>query len=385
MDLAFTPEQEAFRLRVRSWLEARFPNHRGDPFDPPPDTPEGEAQLRRWEADLHAAGFACVHWPRDYGGQGMTIAEHLIVNEEIGRVGASDGINIIGRELVGPILLRIGTEEQRRRFVPRIAACADVWCQGFSEPGAGSDLSALKTTARKEGDRWIVNGQKTWTSYGAQSQWCILLTRSDPQSARHRGLTLFIMSMASRGVRVSPIRQITGRSDFCETFLDNVEIPAENVIGEVDRGWQAAVGVLGFERATIRLSRQARFLAKLREIADLLRRLGLDGDASFRQRLASAYAKTMVLRLHNLKSVSKVQNDVEIGDESSLIKLTWSELHQEITGLALDVAAEGGAVDDRWLRRSRHAYLHSRAETIFAGTTQIQKNVLAERVLQLPR
>ncbi len=387
MDISFTLEQQAFRRDFRDWLSENLsPDWGGPRFTGPEDEAENARFQADWERRLYAAGYQGIHWPEEYGGQGLTIVEQLIASEELGRASAPEGINTIGKELVGPILLAVGTEEQKRHYIPRLLRLDDIWCQGFSEPDAGSDLAGLRTRAVRDGDNWVVNGQKLWTSFARFADKCILLARTDPDAPKHKGLTLFLLDMATPGITVRPVRQITGRHEFNEVFLDDVRIPAGMHLGEVNGGWHAAVGVLGFERATARLYRQSRFQA---EFVVLLKRLAerpeRAADSWFRQQVATLGAELRVLRLLNLRTVSRIVNGKGIGAEASIVKLFWSELHQRIQDFAMEVFGPGFVTGDPEAERFRFLYLQSRAETIYAGTSEIQRNIIAERMLGLPR
>ena len=387
MDISFTPEQEAFRLRFRQWLKDNLAPDWGGPRYTGPDDDGANAALQKaWERKLYAAGYQGMHWPKDYGGQGQTLVEHLIVNEELGSVSAPEGINTMGKELVGPIILKMGTEEQKRHYIPRILNVDDIWCQGFSEPDAGSDLAGLRTRAVLDGEHWVISGQKVWTSFAHQADMCILLARTDPDVPKHKGLTLFLVDMRLPGVDIRPLRQITGRTEFNEVFFDSVRIPRDMHVGAVNDGWNVAVGVLGFERATARLYRQSRFLAEfLQLVASLAKRPEKSGSSYFRQKIGVLFSELRMLRLLNLKTASRVVNNKGIGSEASIIKLFWSELHQRIAEFATDVFAEDFVLDAAEAERFRFLYLHSRAETILAGTSEIQRNIIAERMLQLGR
>lgn len=387
MDIAFTPDQEAYRLSFRNWLGESLAADWGGPrFTGPVDDDANATFQKAWEQKLYAAGYQGIHWPRDYGGQGLTLVEHLIVSEELGRVSAPEGINTLGKELVGPIVLAIGTEAQKRHYIPRILTLEDIWCQGFSEPDAGSDLASLRTRARRDGEEWVVNGQKVWTSYARHANKCILLARTDPDAPKHKGLTLFLLDMASPGITVRPLRQITGRSEFNEVFFDNVRVPAGAHVGAVNDGWNSAVGLLGFERATARLYRQARFVAEFQQLLrSIAVRAELAGNSWFRQKAGALHSELQMLRLLNLKTVSRVVNGKGIGSEASMIKLFWSELHQNIAEFSIEVFGDDFVLGEPEAERFSYLYHQSRAETIYAGTSEIQRNIIAERMLRLGR
>lgn len=387
MDVSFTPEQQAFRQNVRNWLAENLPPDWGGPrFTGPDDEAENARFQIDWERRLYAAGYQGIHWPKAYGGQGLTVVEHLIAAEELGRVSAPEGINTLGKELVGPIVMALGTEEQKKHYIPRLLRLDDIWCQGFSEPDAGSDLAGLRTKAVRDGDHWIINGQKLWTSFAHHANKCILLARTDPDAPKHKGLTLFLLDMQTPGVTVRPLQQITGRSEFNEVFFDDVCIPAGAHLGEVNNGWHAAVGLLGFERATARFYRQSRFMSEfLQLIGSLKARPEKARDNAFRQRAGALLAELRMHRLLNLKVASRVSNGREIGAEASMVKLFWSEMHQRIMDFASEIFAEEFVLDTPEAERFRYLYLNIRAETIYAGTSEIQRNIISERMLGLGR
>ena len=385
MDVAFTPRQEAYRAEARAWLAGNMPEGWADGgFWPPLAEEEEQARLIAWERRLHAAGYSGIAWAEAYGGQGRDLFDELIVNEELGAASAPESINTIGRELVAPILLSVGTEEQKRRYVPRILAMEDTWCQGFSEPNAGSDLASLKTRARPDGDRWIVNGQKIWTSYAHFASHCILLARTDMEASPYRGMSLFIVGMDTPGVEVRPIRHMNGLRHFNEVFFTDVAVGADMLIGPLHAGWKVAVEVLGFERATTRLYRQARFTEELRALAGHADASGRLYDA-IRAEAGGILAELSIMRMHNLRFVSRLASGARIGDEASFLKLLWSNLHHRIARLALDILGPDLDAETAIAERFRRVYFTSRGETVYAGSSQIQRNILSERVLGLPR
>jgi alkylation response protein AidB-like acyl-CoA dehydrogenase len=391
MDIAMTEDQIAYRDRFRAWLDEHLPRDWDWPTYRGPKDENANAEYQKaWERKLYEAGYAGIAWPKEYGGQGLTHAEHLIVSDELGLRAAPEGLNVIGIELVGPILLAVGTEEQKKHFIQRILRLDDVWCQGYSEPNAGSDLASLKTRAVRDGDDWVINGQKIWTSYAHHADMCILLARTDPDAPKHRGLSLFFVDMKTPGISIRPLIQITGRRDFNETFYDDVRVPDSMRIGEVNKGWDISINVLGLERATTRMHRNGRYMHEFNHLVEISRKPNARGEVPienphYRQRLAEIYADIEIHRYHNMKTVSLVTSGRHIGPEASIVKLFWSELHQRMSEFALDVLGEeaNGSSPDavRW----RDIYLQSRADTIYAGTSQIQRNIIAERVLGLPR
>lgn len=385
MDISFTPGQQTYREQVRGWLAQNLPADwtEGGFWPPCPEEVEQD-RLIDWERRLFAAGLSGIAWPREYGGQGRDHFDDLIVNEELGAASAPESINTIGRELVAPILLSAGTEEQKRHYIPRILRMDDTWCQGFSEPNAGSDLASLKTRAERAGDKWIVNGQKIWTSYAHFASHCILLARTSLDVSPYKGMSLFIVRMDAPGVEVRPIRHLNGLRHFNEVFFTDVEIDAGMLIGPVDAGWKVAVEVLGFERATTRLYRQARFTQELRALVTHALETGTLSEA-VRAEAGGIVAELSIMRYHNLRFISRLAANRHIGEEASFLKLLWSSLHQKIARLALEVLGPQFDAVSPIAERFRRVYFTSRGETVYAGSSQIQRNILAERVLGLPR
>lgn len=385
MDISFTPGQQAYRDHVRGWLKHNLPRgwSQGGFWPAPPEDAEQEL-LIDWERRLYAAGLSGIAWPKEYGGQGRDHFDDLIVNEELGAASAPESINTIGRELVGPILLSAGTEEQKRQYIPRILRMDDAWCQGFSEPDAGSDLAALRTRAQRKGDKWVINGQKIWTSYAHFATHCILLARTNPDTSPYKGMSLFIVRMDTPGVDVRPIRHLNGLRHFNEVFFTDVEVDGGSLIGPLDGGWKVAVEVLGFERATTRLYRQARFTQELRALVAHARDEDGLNDA-IRAEAGGVFAELTIMRYHNLRFISRLSSGARIGEEASFLKLLWSNLHQKIARLALEILGPELDAVSPIAERFRRVYFTSRGETVYAGSSQIQRNILAERVLDLPR
>jgi alkylation response protein AidB-like acyl-CoA dehydrogenase len=382
---------DAYRVAMRGWLRANLPaSFRSDSaaFSQPT-----LAQSIAWEAAMYRAGLAGITWPLAYGGHGRSLREHLIANQEIGALAMPESVNSIGKELAGPIILAVGTEEQKRRFLPAILEMRDIWCQGFSEPEAGSDLASLRTRARREGDTWRINGQKIWTSGAYRAQRCLVLARTGPLEDRHRGLAMFAVRLDAKGVRVRTIKSIDGRESFCEVFFDDVEVLQADALGAPDEGWAAAIRVLEIERATNRMYRAWRFENELRHlIAACKSDPGLAllvSDRHYEVRLGEIVVDIEVLKAHVETAVEALVNGDRIGARGSLAKLHWSEAHQRFAALALELLAQASlpllpAV--RMARRRFEAiYLQARAETIYAGTTEIQLGIIADRILQLSR
>jgi len=395
VDLSFNPAEEAFRAELRAWLRANLPPGWGTVEHPEPATlGEEVAFLRAWQRKLAAGGWVGVHWPRAYGGRGASVVEHYVFQEEMAAARAPEIINRIGVNLVGPTLIAHGTEEQRRRFLPEILPAEELWCQLFSEPGAGSDLTALRTRAERRGNGWTVTGQKVWTSYAQFARWGILLARTDPVAPKARGISYFICDMHDPGVTVRPLRQLTGSEEFNEVFLEEVFVPHEHLVGRENEGWAIANTTLAHERGT-----SPRQLVIQRMLLDDLLRLareGVNGSAPrakhpvFRQRLAQHWIEVEITRLNNWRTLTRLERREPLGPESSFVKLFWSEMSQRMHDTLMELLGPLGlcwqpgprAVAGGRLARS---YLYYRAASIFAGTSEIQRNILAERVLGLPR
>lgn len=394
MDLSFSREQEEYRQHVREWLINNIPEGWGTAeFNDPEDEQERGKFLRAWERKLYDGGFAGISWPKEYGGQGLTHVEEIIYDEEAGKLNAPGGINVLGKLLLGPTLLLFGTEEQKQRYLPPLLRGEEVWCQGFSEPNAGSDLAAIQTKAELKGDKWVINGQKVWTSYAHHADWCFVLARTDNEVAKHKGITFFLVPMNSEGMTVRPLVQINGNRDFNEVFFDNVAIPKENVVGGVNNGWKVAMGTLGFERGTLALGRQVRFQNEfntLTKIAASQQKSGKSASENsyYRQKLAEQAAEIRILRYHGLKTISQLLNEGKLGPEASLQKLFWSTMHVNMGKLGMEILGGNAPyIGDESIGRGtiQEIDLGSRGATIYAGTTQIQKNIIAERILGMPR
>jgi alkylation response protein AidB-like acyl-CoA dehydrogenase len=395
VDLSFSPAEEAFRAELRGWLASHLPiSWRGG--EPPEfaSLADEVACLRDWQRQLADGGWVGIHWPRDYGGRGATVVEHYIFQEEIAAARAPEIINRIGVNLVGPTLIAHGSDAQRRRFLPKILAADELWCQLFSEPGAGSDLTALRTRAEPTGDGWVVNGQKVWTSYAQFARWGILLARTDPAAPKAKGISYLICDMQAPGVTVRPLRQMTGSEEFNEVFLEDVVIPREHLVGREHAGWAIANTTLAHERGTS--PRQLVIHRML--LQDLLRLAHEERDGApppaadpvLRQRIAQHFLEVEITRLNNWRTLTRLQKSLPLGAESSFIKLFWSEMSQRMHETVMELLGARGlcwqpgphAVAGGRLARS---YLYYRAASLFAGTSEIQRNILAERVLGLPR
>jgi alkylation response protein AidB-like acyl-CoA dehydrogenase len=376
VDLTPTPQEQAFRDELRGWLAAHHPGAE----------PEGDVagfEFRRaWQRRLHDDDWAGVSWPKEYGGRGATLVEQAIYNEELARAQAPSTANVLGLAMGGPTLIAHGTEEQKRRYLEPILSAEEIWCQGFSEPEAGSDLASLKTRAVRDGKEWIVTGQKVWTTLAHHAKWCMLVARTDPDAPRHKGLTYFLMDMEQDAVQVRPLRQITGEAEFNELFIEEARIPDENIVGGEGNGWAVAITTLMHERATLAFGLQIRVKITLGELLAEARESGAAADPVIRDRLAQLYIESEVLRLNALRGLSAIMRTGVPGPEGSLGKWQWADVNQALTELAVDLRG-GRAVldDDRWTYR----FLRARANSIEGGTTEILKNIVAERVLGLPR
>ncbi|MDA3648872.1 acyl-CoA dehydrogenase family protein [Saccharopolyspora indica] len=387
MDLTDNAAEAAFRREVRDWLgehlTGEFAAARG--LGGPGSEHEGFDVRLAWDRLLAEHGWTCLGWPREFGGREATVQQQVIFHEEYARANAPVRVGHIGEELLGPTLMAFGSPEQQRRFLPGIVGVRELWCQGYSEPGAGSDLAGVATTAHLDGDQWVLNGQKVWTSMAHLADWCFVLARTDPGQQRHRGLSYLLVPMDQPGVRVRPIVQLTGTSEFNEVFFDDARTDAANVVGEVGAGWQVAMGTLGFERGIGTVDQQVTFRRELAGIVELARENGAIDDPVLRDRIARAQVDLEALRCTVFRTLG---SDGPPGAESSVVKLLWSTLHRELGELAMDVAGAGGLLAERGpyeLDAWQRLFLFTRADTIYGGSNEIQRNIIAERVLGLPR
>jgi alkylation response protein AidB-like acyl-CoA dehydrogenase len=376
MDLTLSPVEREFRDAVRTWIEANHPGRE-------PDGDRDAFEFRRaWQRALNERGWAGLSWPTEYGGAGATLVEQAIFYEEVARAGAPQMANVLGLAMGGPTVIAHGTEEQKQRFLAPILSADEIWCQGFSEPGSGSDLASLKTRAVRDGDAWVVTGQKVWTTYAHEAKWCMLVARTDPNAPKHRGLTYFLMDMEQDAVDVRPLVQITGEAEFNELFIDEARIPHENIVGGEGNGWSVAITTLMHERAGLAFALQVQVQIALRELQDQIRAAGRADDPLIRQRFAQVYMEAQVLRLNAYRGLTATMKRGAPGPEGSLGKWHWAEVNQALTELAMDVAGPSAQLaDDDWTYR----FLRARANSIEGGTTEILRNIVAERVLGLPR
>jgi alkylation response protein AidB-like acyl-CoA dehydrogenase len=376
MDLTFSETEAAFRDELRAWFEAN------DPGPEPTDEDTHYAWRRDWQRRLAEGGWAGVHWPPEYGGRGASLTQSAIFFEELGRARAPLPANVLGLLLAGPTIMTWGTDEQKQRYLTPILTAEEIWCQGFSEPDAGSDLAALKTRAVRDGDEWVVTGQKVWTSGAQYSKWCMLVARTDQDQPKHKGLTYFILDMDQPGVVVRPLVQITGEPEFNELFLEEARIPHENVLGGEGNGWKVALTTLMNERSGLAFFLQVRLRQLLDELIEEAGRRGLLDDPVVADKLGSLHLKAEILRLTAYRGLTTIEKYGTPGPEGSLTKWMWSETNQELAQFAADLLGPDAlTAGNRWA----YELLRSRGNTIEGGTTEILKNIVAERVLGLPR
>ena len=362
MDLRDSPDEAAFRERVRAWLRDNLPAEPG----------------REWSRKLYDAGFVGLTWPDEYGGFGGPYSHQAIVLEEFARAEAPQHMNVIALGMAGPTIMAHGTDEQKRRYLAKMLTAEEIWCQGFSEPDAGSDLSAVRTRVEEDNGGFVVNGQKVWSSFAHIADFCILVGRGDPESQRHKGLTYVIVDMKAPGVEVRPLRQITGEAEFNEIFFSDVEVPRENLLGEIGGGWQVAMTTLLHERGTLGFALAGALEGQVTRLVALAKKRGAD-DPLIRDRVAQEWIELQALKLMNSRSLTTLIQTGIPGPEGSGSKLHWSEQNQRLTKLAMEILE--GEDDGYW----RHQQLRSRGNTIEAGTSEILRSIIAERVLGLPR
>jgi alkylation response protein AidB-like acyl-CoA dehydrogenase len=395
VDLTYSDEDQAFRAEVRGWLEGHLTGEWAALRGLGGAGRDHEAHDERvaWNRLMAEHGWTCVGWPEEYGGRGLSLFQQVIFHEEYARANAPVRVNHLGEELLGPTLMAFGTEEQKQRFLPRIVAVEELWAQGYSEPGAGSDLANVQTRARLDGppddQRWVIDGQKVWTSNAHFSQWAFVVCRSEPGSERHHGLSFLLVPLDQDGVEVRPIEQLTGGSEFNEVFFTGARTDADLVVGEPGNGWAVAMGLLGFERGVSVLGQVVGFARELDGVVELAKENGAIDDAVLRDRLAGLKVELEVMRFQALRGLSGDARLDSGGGAASIFKLVWANWHRRLGEVAMDVAGPAGltahpgsAYDlDQWQR----LFLFSRADTIYGGSDEVQRNILAERVLGLPR
>ncbi|MDA2889669.1 acyl-CoA dehydrogenase family protein [Mycolicibacterium sp. BiH015] len=376
-------EVQEFRAEVRDWLAE---NLVGDyaalkGLGGPGREHEAFEERLAWNRHLAAAGLTCLGWPEEYGGRGLSVAHRVAFYEEYAKANAPDKVNHLGEELLGPTLIAFGTEEQKKRFLPKILDVTELWSQGYSEPGAGSDLANVSTTATLDGDHWVINGQKVWTSLAHWAQWCFVVARTEKGSKRHAGLSYLLVPLDQPGVEVRPIIQLTGDSEFNEVFFDNARTDADLVVGEPGDGWRVAMGTLTFERGVSTLGQQIRYAREHSNLVELAKKTGAADDPLIRERLVRSWAGLKAMRSYALATM-----DVEQPGQDNVSKLLWANWHRELGEIAMDVeGAAGLALPDGEFSEWQRLYLFSRSDTIYGGSNEIQRNIIAERVLGLPR
>ena len=376
MDLTLSPNEQAFRDELREWVGE---NH---PGEEPAGDEAGFEFRKEWQRKLHAAGYAGLSWPEEYGGKGATLIEQAIFGEEMARAKAPSTANVLGLVMGGPVVIAHGSDEQKQRYLEPILSAEEIWCQGFSEPDSGSDLASLKTRAVKDGDDWVVTGQKVWTTFAHQAKWCMLVARTDQDAPKHKGLTYFLMDMEQEAVQVRPLRQITGESEFNELFIEEARIPDENVVGGVGNGWGVAITTLMHERAGLGAASAAGIKIALGQLIELATERGVADAPLVRQRIAGLMIEAEALRLNAWRGLTQIMKTGVPGPEGSLPKLQWAAVNQGLTELAMDIRGEEGPIrESDWTYR----FLRARANSIEGGTTEILKNIIAERVLGLPK
>ena len=391
MDARFTEEDEAFRGEIARWLEE---NLRGD-FDVikgrggPGDEHSLVEERKAWELVLGEAGWIGLGWAKDVGGRALSLTQQMIFYEEYTRAGGPGRMGHIGEGLLAPTVIHFGTDDQKKRFLPGILSGKEIWCQGYSEPGAGSDLASVQTRAELDGDEWVVNGQKVWTSGAEWSDWCFAVCRTDPDAQpKHRGISYILVPMDQAGVDVRPIVQMTGDAEFSETFFSDARTAKDNIVGKENGGWAVAMGTLEFERGASTLGQQMNFQNELDQVIEVAKANGKAKDPLIRQRIAHAYSGLRIQRYHALRTLAGVDEGAEPPPAASISKLFWASWHRDLGKLAMDVMgaeaelATGEPYDLNGLQRM---FLFTRSDTIYAGSNQIQRNIISERVLGLPR
>jgi len=386
VNLAFTAEEQAFAAEIRAWL--------ADHLEPPPPFPSVDEEVawgRRWQATMAADRWVGIHWPTDYGGRGASPVQVALWNTEYARARAPQPVNRVGVNNVGPTLLAYGTEDQKRRWLPAILDASELWCQLFSEPGAGSDLAALSTRATPMDGGWLVTGQKVWTSYAQWARWGICLARTDPDGPAHRGISYLVVDLQAPGVDVRPLVQLTGEAEFSEVFLDEVFVPTDHLVGGLNQGWTVASTTLSHERGTVfAFKEQVVHEVYLDELYALAREQGRLGDVETADGLAQSFVDLRVLRLHNWRTLSRLGRGIEPGPETSWVKLAWSDMTQRLSAVGLDLCGEAAPLwrgahdvpgDGKWQRQ----WLWSGAASIAGGTSEVQRNIVSERILGMPR
>ncbi len=380
---------DAFRDEVRAWLSEHLVGEFAElgASGGPGREHEGFDVRVAWERKLGAAGWTCLGWPKKFGGREASMEEQVIFNEEYVRAGAPVRVGHIGEGLLGPTIIELGTPAQQERFLPPIVAGTELWCQGYSEPDAGSDLANVKTRAVRDGDEWVITGQKVWTSLAQTADWCFVVARTEEGSVRHAGLSYLLVPMNQPGIDIRPIVQVTGTSEFNEVFFDGARTAVENVVGPVGDGWRVAMATLGFERGVATLGQQLGFEREYDAIVALAQANGAATEPVTRQRLADAFIGLRLLRYNALRTLHSMA-DGEPGPEASISKLAWATWHRRLGELAMDVSGMQATLADGFpydLSSLQRLFLFTRADTIYGGSNEIQRNIIGERALGLPR
>ena len=391
MNFDFSAHEEAFRKDVRRWLETHLPDDlRGRAFASSRADREEVRRLRAWQRAMHEAGYVGMDWPREFGGRGASIVEMVILYQEMARAESPQFVNRGGISMLGPTLMKHGTPAQQKRFLPRILTAEEVWCQGFSEPNAGSDLASLQTRAVREDDQFVVNGQKVWTSMAHVADWCFLLVRTDPTAPKHRGISFLLVDMTTPGIAVRPLRQITGEAEFNEVFFDNVRVPADHLVGRLNEGWSVAITTLAYERDLLTFIRHVSLRNALHRLVRLVQRQKTSVDPIVRQKVAGLWIGEQALQLNGYRSLTNILRGGAPGPEGSISKLFWSQVDQDLAQVATEVIGPYSQItqgspwapdEGQW----EFYELLARASGIRAGTSEILRNILAERVLGLPK
>jgi alkylation response protein AidB-like acyl-CoA dehydrogenase len=395
VDLNLTPQELRFRDEVRAWFAANVPKDWVKRRDEEESMQGRFDYLRAWQRKLYDAGWAGISWPKDFGGRGAPVMEQVIFIEEMARAEAPPMANVIALGLIGPTIIAFGRPEQKKRYLAKMLSAEEIWCQGFSEPNAGSDLAALSTTGVMDGDHFVVNGQKCWTSYAWAADWCELIVRTDPTVPKHKGLTALLVDMHSPGVEVRGLKQMSGESEFGEIFFRDVRVPVENVVGKVNEGWGVAMGTLMHERGTFGAALQVNYRRNFNRLVEIAKHIDRNGkpaseDPVIRQKLAQCYAEIEVMRLNQLRAFSRINETGVPGPEGSIQKIFWSELNQRFQQVAMEILGPYGQLahgspdafdEGQWA----YGYLRSRGNTIEAGTSEIQRNIIGHFVLGLPK
>src|SRR4051812_15940703 len=392
MDFTDTPAEAAFREEVRAWLARHLTGEFAalGPGGGPADETGWDVRLE-WERILGKDRWVGLSWPTEYGGRGADPAQQIIFNEEDARANAPARISFFGEGLFAPTPIPFGTDEQKRRFLPKIQRVEELWCQGFSEPNAGSDLANIQTRATLDGDEWVITGQKVWTTLAHRADWCFVVRRTDPESKSHHGLSYVLVPMNQPGIEVRPLRQLTGSAEFNEVFFDDARTAKENVLGPVGEGWKVAMATLGFERGTAFMSQQLAFQREMSDLIAVAQKNGSASDPAIRDALARHYTGVQIMKYNGMRMLTNLVHRGVLGPESSIGKLYWTNWHRSLGETAMDVLGADAMLVERSGNGDYHLddlhqeFMASRAETIYAGSSEIQRNIIGERVLGLPR